>query len=76
MWDFSRRKRGLPYPAIEQRVASLHPPTMERLRLWRRAGIAVLGRPDWLFVKLHCHSMDPRDESTMFGEPMKISCAS
>jgi hypothetical protein len=73
MWDFSRRKRGLPYPAIENsELASLHPPTMERLRLWRRAAIVVLGRPDWLFVKLHCHGMDPRDESTMFGEPMKI----
>jgi hypothetical protein len=73
MWDFARRKHGLPYPAIENsELASLHPPTMERLRLWRRAAIHVLGRPDWLFIKLHCHGMDPRDEETMFGEPMKI----
>ncbi|MGA7222769.1 MAG: hypothetical protein WBX16_07925, partial [Candidatus Acidiferrales bacterium] len=45
---------------------------LERLGLWRRAAIAVLGRPDWLFIKLHCHGMDPRDEAVMFGEPMKI----
>ena len=31
----------------------------------------MLGRPDWIFVKLHAHGMDPRDESAMFGEPMQ-----
>jgi hypothetical protein len=33
-----------------------------------RAAITVGGRPDWLFIKLHCHGMDPRDESSMVGE--------
>ena len=33
-----------------------------------RADITVDGRPDWLFIKLHCHGMDPRDESSMIGE--------
>lgn len=72
LWDFSRWKHGLPYPAIENsELTALHPPTRARLQLWRRAAISVLGRPDWLFVKLHCHGMDPRDEDVMFGEAMK-----
>jgi hypothetical protein len=72
MWDFSRRKKGLPYPAIENsELSTLHPPTLARLELWRRAAITVLGRPDWFFVKLHCHGMDPRDEDAMFGERMR-----
>jgi hypothetical protein len=46
-------------------------PTMERLRLWRKACVTVRGRPDWLFIKLHCHGMDARDERVMLGEPMQ-----
>jgi hypothetical protein len=30
-----------------------------------------MGRPEWLFVKLHCHGMDPRDEAAMFGTSMQ-----
>lgn len=73
MWDFSRRKGRIPVPAIENgEIARLHPATMERLRLWRKAAIAVKGRPDWLFLKLHCHGMDPRDAEAMHGEPMRV----
>jgi hypothetical protein len=25
------------------------------------------GRPDWIFVKLHCHGLESRDEPAMFG---------
>lgn len=72
MWDFSWRRRGLPYPVIENsELTTLHPPTLNRLELWRQADISVVGRPDWLFVKLHCHGMDPRDEDAMFGERIK-----
>lgn len=46
------------------------PPTLERLRLWMRASITVQGRPDWLFIKLHCHGMDPHDDNAMLGPPL------
>lgn len=73
MWDLSRRKGRIPVPAIENgEIAWLHPPTMDRLQMWRRAGISVKGRPDWVFVKLHCHGMDPRDSEAMHGEPMRV----
>jgi hypothetical protein len=47
------------------------PATLNRLANWKRAAISVKGRPDWLFIKLHCHGMDPRDEDAMLGTPMQ-----
>lgn len=68
MLDFSRWASGLPVPSIENGDLTLaNPPTMRRLRLWQQAAIAVRGRPDWIFIKLHCHGMDPREEEVMLG---------
>lgn len=72
MLDFSRRRAGIPFPAIENgELTRLHPPTMERVRLWQTAAITVRGRPDWVFIKLHCHGMDPKDAEAMHGDAMK-----
>jgi hypothetical protein len=55
-------------PGIENsELSGANPPTLYRLRLWRRAAVTVKGRPDWLFLKLHCHGLDPRDETAMLG---------
>jgi len=48
-------------------LSGINPPTLRRLRLWQEAAISVRGRPDWLFIKLHCHGMEPREESAMLG---------
>jgi len=70
MLDFSRRR--WPFPAIENgALAGNNPPSMARLQLWRQAGITVQGCPDWVFIKLHCHGMDPRDDDAMLGEAMR-----
>jgi len=70
--DFSRQGRRWGIPCIENgALTTAYPPTMRRLRLWRQAAITVRGRPDWIFVKLHCHGMDPRDKAAMLGEPMR-----
>src|ERR1700682_1254242 len=70
--DFSRRKRNLPFPCIENaEIARMHPPSLKRVTLWEEAKIGVRGRPNWLFIKLHCHGMDPRDSEVMFGPPMQ-----
>lgn len=72
MLSFARRRKGWPVPGLENaEITTTHPPTLARLRLWQRACITVRGRPDWLFIKLHCHGMDPRDEAAMLGEPMR-----
>jgi len=47
------------------------PATLHRLNNWKRAAITVRGRPDWLFIKLHCHGMDLRDEEALLGAPMR-----
>jgi hypothetical protein len=31
----------------------------------------VKNRPEWLFIKLHCHGMDPQDKAALLGEPMR-----
>ncbi len=43
---------------------------MDRLQLWKRAAVAVVGRPDWLFIKLHCHGLDPREQAAMTGSSL------
>jgi hypothetical protein len=45
-----------------------NPPSMHRFSLWKQAQIRVQGRPDWLFIKLHCHSMDPTQGDAVIGE--------
>lgn len=68
MLDFAHRKQGWPFPGIEcGELSGANPPTMRRLGLWRKAAITVRGRPDWLFIKLHCHGMQSSDESAMLG---------
>lgn len=48
-------------------LTSSYPPTLDRLRLWQQTAITVEGRPDWVFIKLHCHGMDPTDREAMLG---------
>jgi hypothetical protein len=45
--------------------------TVQRLSVWKQARIHVRGRPDWLFIKLHCHGMDPTQKEEMLGAPMR-----
>ena len=48
-----------------------NPPSLHRLQLWKKAAIRVHGRPDWSFIKLHCHSMDTTQQESLVGEPMR-----
>jgi hypothetical protein len=69
MLDFASPGRKL---AIENgALTNPNPPSLRRLQLWKQAGISVQGRPDWLFIKLHCHSMDPTQEAAVLGEPVR-----
>jgi hypothetical protein len=70
--NFSRKRRAWHYFRIENgELSSANPPTQSRLHFWRKARITVVGRPEWLFLKLHCHGMDPRDRDCLLGEPMR-----
>lgn len=48
-----------------------NPASLRRLRNWKRAAISIEGKPEWIFIKLHCHGMDPRHENAMMGAPMR-----
>lgn len=72
MVDFGRRKRRWPIPSIESgELSGINPPTLQRLRLWKEAAITVEGRPDWLFIKLHCHGLESASELALLGTPLQ-----
>ena len=52
-------------------VTGDRPLTLQRLDLWKKANIHVEGRPDWLFIKLFCHSMNPSQTEVVSGEPFR-----
>ena len=52
-------------------ITRRNPLSLSRLRLWKQAAIAVRGKPDWLFIKLHCHGMDPTQRDVVLREPMR-----
>jgi len=66
-WHTARKRPYIENSAVANQMET----TMERLVLWERAAIAVRGRPEWLFIKLHCHGMDPEDRDAMMGPPMQ-----
>jgi hypothetical protein len=56
-------------PRIENgAITEFAPLTLSRLALWKKARVQVAGRPDWLFIKLHCHGMNPRQKDAVIGE--------
>lgn len=68
---FHRRKHGI-LPVIENSaLSSANPPSPQRLKLWTNARITVQGRPNWVFVKVHCHGMNPIDTPALLGQPME-----
>jgi hypothetical protein len=69
--DFRRTLRA-GRPAIETgAIMGSLPLSLSRLYLWKQAHVTVLGRPDWLFIKLHCHSMDPTQKETVMGDSFR-----
>lgn len=66
-FNWGRRKLGL-IPRIENGdLNPANPPSWNRCRQWLDCNIAVAGRPDWLFVKLHTHGAKPPAADMWFG---------
>ncbi|MFB3926734.1 MAG: hypothetical protein ACE14T_11840 [Syntrophales bacterium] len=66
--NWSRRKYFI-FPKIEN--SSIHrnyPGTPDRIRLWIRQHIHVQGRPEWVFIKLHCHGGQEDDYDVLLGK--------
>lgn len=64
------RKFGI-FPRIENAdVRAGCPPTRERIDGWVKAGIHVVGRPEWIIVKVHTHGAEEGDMDTLLGSAM------
>jgi hypothetical protein len=69
--NLQNRKFGL-LPRIENGdLTAANPPTIERFRLWLDCQVAVEGRPNWVYVKLHTHGAKPENTGMFLGEPMR-----
>lgn len=57
------------YPAIERsEIAASSPVTPARVEFWIRTGVGVVGRPEWVFVKVHAHGCLERDQDDVLGD--------
>jgi len=66
-----RERKRFPFVGIENGdLTTGNPPSAGRVALWRRASVQVKGEPNWIFIKLHCHGMSPKDEAAMLGPLM------
>src|SRR5574342_88103 len=55
----------------ERFLTASYPLDRERLDRWRSARVGVRGRPEWVFIKLHCHGFFQLDQPVTIGEPMR-----
>lgn len=70
--NWRRRKHGVVVPRIEDgALAANFALEKGRFNDWLRARISVIGRPDWIFIKLYCHAFFDHDQSVMIGEDCK-----
>lgn len=65
--DAGRAVRGAKGAVETAEISAGKPLTLERLALWKQAQIRIAGRPDWLFIKLHCHGMNPTQQDEVLG---------
>ncbi|HEX4785310.1 MAG TPA: hypothetical protein VH350_13280 [Candidatus Sulfotelmatobacter sp.] len=71
MLDFDKNARNRVGRFENAALTGVNPPSLRRLRLWKQAAISIQGRPDWIFIKLHSHSMDPTQEDAVMGGAMQ-----
>lgn len=66
-----RFRKRFPFVTVENGdVTTINAPSRERIKLWRQAAVRVEGETNWIFIKLHCHGMDSKDEEAMLGSVM------
>jgi hypothetical protein len=72
VFDWSRRKGPLRVPRMDNgALTGNYPLNNERLNRWRGAQIGILGRPEWVFIKLYCHGFFDEDQPAMIGPEMQ-----
>ena len=73
VFDWGGRKHGLPFPKVDNgALTANYPMNLDRFDRWRNTRISVLGRPDWVFIKLYCHGFFEQDQPATIGDTMRI----
>jgi hypothetical protein len=62
---------GLPFRIESAALTARDPATLPRLRTWIEQGVAVKGRPEWVFVKLSTHGAPEREAASLLGAPQR-----
>jgi len=61
--------RGIPRVRIENAdVRAGDPATPARIKTWVAQGIGVVGRPEWVFVKVHTHGAPEKQAASLLGD--------
>lgn len=69
--NWRSRKAGI-LPRLENgEISAANPATASRLALWQRLQVHVVGRPEWVVVKLHTHGMSARSRRGVIGPAMR-----
>jgi len=64
-----RRRKFSILPKIENgELGDNAPCDADRVALWEKLSSAVVGKPSWRFIKLHCHGVQEKDHSIMLGD--------
>jgi hypothetical protein len=72
VFNWHRRLYGLPVPRLDDGVlAANYALDIDRLNRWVGANITVMGRPEWVFIKLYCHGFFPNDQDSVIGEGVR-----
>jgi hypothetical protein len=62
------RRPGRPAVRIEAAaVTAADPPSEARVHAWVGQGIGVIGRPEWVFVKVHTHGAPEKQAEALLG---------
>jgi len=65
--NWKKRKIGL-FPTIDNaEILNSAPGTPDRVDRWVRQHIHVIGRPDWVFVKVSCHGAQNENFESLLG---------
>jgi hypothetical protein len=72
VFDWSDRRGSIPRPKVDNgALTANYPMNLERFDRWRGARIGVLGRPEWVFIKLYSHGFFEQDQDAMIGDEMR-----
>ncbi|MBU1628081.1 hypothetical protein KKB18_12000, partial [bacterium] len=62
--------RHIFYPSIENSEITIdNPPSKKRIDHWVKCAIHVRGKPEWIFIKVHCHGAPKKDHYTLLDKP-------